>query len=257
MSDVSVERHVTGNLFLDHLPAGSLEMLLPALTTVRLKTSELVYAAHAPMNSIFFPLGSVISVVIQMSDGDTAEVGLIGRDGMTGVAIALGQSSTNQRSVVQIPNSALTMKTQDFRAALDSVPELRESTLRYAQAVLMMAAHVLACNTLHPVDERCARWLLMAHDRVGADLLLLTQEFLVNCSASAVRASRLRRPRCKTRDSSATRADTSPFATVSAWNRPAANATKRWNANGKRSWATRSKSASPMSHPIHTDGQPH
>lgn len=178
MSDVSVERHVTGNLFLDHLPAGSLEMLLPALTTVRLKTSELVYAAHAPMNSIFFPLGSVISVVIQMSDGDTAEVGLIGRDGMTGVAIALGQSSTNQRSVVQIPNSALTMKTQDFRAALDSVPELRESTLRYAQAVLMMAAHVLACNTLHPVDERCARWLLMAHDRVGADLLLLTQEFL-------------------------------------------------------------------------------
>lgn len=168
----------TGNLFLDSLPDAGRKRLYPSLVTVQLKLGQLVYDAHEEMKSVLFPIGSVISVVLQMRDGDTAEVGLIGCEGMSGASFALGQSRTNQRSIVQIPDGALSMTADTFRAALDAVPELKAHSLRYTQAVLMMSAQIVACNVLHPVNERCARWLLMAQDRVGADLLLLTQEFL-------------------------------------------------------------------------------
>lgn len=178
MSDAVVADVATSNLFLNNLPSAVRESLYPELKSVRLEHARIVYDVNEPMKRVFFPIGSVVSVVLQMSDGDTAEVGLIGREGMTGVAIALGQTHTNQRSVAQIPNGALSMSAGAFRAALDSSPALKAQTLQYAQAVLMMTAQIVACNVLHPVNERCARWLLMAHDRAGVDVLLLTQEFL-------------------------------------------------------------------------------
>ena len=120
----------------------------------------------------------MISVVLDMSDGNTAEVGFIGREGMTGLSVALGQPSVNQRSIVQIPNDAPWLPIEDFEEAVESEPELKAHSLRYAQAALVMAGRLAACNALHPTNERCARWLLMAHDRIGGDVLRLTQEFL-------------------------------------------------------------------------------
>ncbi len=84
----------------------------------------------------------------------------------------------NQRTVIQVPNGAHCMSAADFRAALEREAELEVSALRYAQATLMTTSQMSACNTLHPTNERCARWLLMAHDRVTDNQLALTQEFL-------------------------------------------------------------------------------
>lgn len=196
MSDAFSATLSTGNLFLDHLPARAMEALRFSLVPVTLKNAEIIYDYDEAMEKVIFPTGSVISVLLEMSDGDTAEVGIIGREGMTGLAIVLGQSSTNQRSIVQIPNGALSMSAASFRAAVEAEPDLKAISLCYAQAVLMGALQLSACNSLHPTDERCARWLLMAHDRVGDNLLHLTQEFLsqmlgVRRASVAVAASAL------------------------------------------------------------------
>jgi CRP-like cAMP-binding protein len=168
----------TGNLFLDNLPERAMQAIAPSLTRVSLKHGEVIYQRDAPFDRILFPFGSIISIVLEMSDGDTAEVGIIGREGMSGFVIALGQSASNQRAIVQVPNSAGSVAVAAFRAAMEEEPELKAFSLRYAQAVMMMGAQLSACNSLHTINERCARWLLMAHDRVPNDLILLTQEFL-------------------------------------------------------------------------------
>ncbi|MGC2406837.1 MAG: Crp/Fnr family transcriptional regulator [Candidatus Cybelea sp.] len=178
MREPILSRHPTGNLFLDHLSERAIKALSPPFVSVSLKHSELVNDDQTASDRVLFPVNSVVSVVLDMSNGDTAEVGIIGREGMTGLAIVLGQASVNQRSIVQIPDSAMCIPIEVFRAALESVPELKAFALRYAQAVLMASGRLSACNALHPTTERCARWLLMAHDRVDGGVLLLTQEFL-------------------------------------------------------------------------------
>ncbi|HEY8314637.1 MAG TPA: Crp/Fnr family transcriptional regulator [Candidatus Baltobacteraceae bacterium] len=155
-----------------------MDILRPSLVRIGLKRGDLIFDRGEPLNRVLFPLASVISIVLDMSDGSTAEVGLIGREGMTGLSLALGQARANQRAVVQVPNGAECLDVGDFAAAVQAEPELKAFVLRYAQATLMVTAQISACSSLHPTNERCARWLLMAHDRVDSDLILLTQEFL-------------------------------------------------------------------------------
>ena len=168
----------TGNLFLDNLAAPVLEVLRPTLTRVSLRGGRVISDRDEALDAIIFPVSSILSVVLEMSDGDTAEVGIIGREGMNGLPIVLGTSRVDQRTVVQVPDTALRMPVADFRVAVERESDLKASALRYAQATLMTTSQMSACNTLHPTNERCARWLLMAHDRVNADQLALTQEFL-------------------------------------------------------------------------------
>lgn len=189
-------RGPTGNLFLDHMPALAMDGIAESMVKVTLKQGELISDEYTAYDRVLFPINGVISVVLDMSNGDTAEVGIIGREGMTGLVIALGQRTANQRSVVQIPNGAMCVSTEAFSDVMAREPELKSYALRYGQAVLGASARLSACNALHAVNERCARWLLMAHDRVGKDLLLLTQEFLsqmlgVRRASVAIAASEL------------------------------------------------------------------
>ncbi|MGH7328086.1 MAG: Crp/Fnr family transcriptional regulator [Polyangiaceae bacterium] len=159
------------------LPA-TWEALRPSLERVQLKQGRTLHAPNQTMRDVFFPIFSIISVVSEMSGGKTSEIGIIGRDGMSALAVALGRPSTTYRNIVQVPDSALSMPVQDFRAALLSNSELTSQALRYAQATLVSVSQSAACNRLHAVDERLARWLLMAHDRVEGDFIALTQEFV-------------------------------------------------------------------------------
>lgn len=168
----------TGNQFFDNMPASASEALRPALKRTALANSRIIYEPGEPMSEILFPLNSVLSVVLDMRNGDTAEVGIIGCEGMSGLAVVLGHSSSNQRTMVQIPDSAERMSAEKFRLVLQNDSHLREYSLSYAHATIMASAQLSACNSLHTVNERCARWLLMAHDRVSGDLILLTQDFL-------------------------------------------------------------------------------
>ncbi len=168
----------TGNQFLDNMPEAAKQALGPLLEHTALHNGRILYEIDQHISEVFFPLASVLSVVLDMADGKTAEVGIIGCEGMSGLPLALGQSSSNQRTVVQVSDSAHCMPADVFCGVLEREPQLRAFSMRYAQATIMACTQLAACNGLHSLDERCARWLLMAHDRVAGDVVLLTQEFL-------------------------------------------------------------------------------
>lgn len=168
----------TGNLFLDNLSAAAWQRLRPALQRTELKAGLTLHAPGDTIREVFFPINSIVSVVSEMADGKTSEVGLIGREGTTGLTVALGHSTASYRHIVQVSDSALHMSAKDFRAAFEKGPELNAQVLRYAQATIVSVSQSAACNRLHALNERCARWLLMAHDRIAGDLVLLTQGFL-------------------------------------------------------------------------------
>lgn len=149
MPEPAMARRPTGNLFLDHLPDSAFKAIQPSLESVNLTLNELISDNHTPTERVLFPVNAIISVVVQMATGDTAEVGIIGREGMSGLAIAFGHANINQRCIVQIPDSAECIAAKDFHFAIEREPELRSFTMRYAQAVLIgfRAPYCLQCST--------------------------------------------------------------------------------------------------------------
>jgi len=198
MVDDAQEHSKTGNAFLDALSQDVRGSLAPKLRRIAVARGDTVEDVDRPIDRVVFPLGSIVSLVTRMLDGGTVEVGIIGREGMSGLPIALGDGIAWQHGFVQVADSALCMDARDFESCLHEHPDLQAACLRYARAVLSRTAQFAACNRLHPVNERCARWLLMAHDRVPSDSFALTQEFLsdmlgVRRAGVSVAASALQR----------------------------------------------------------------
>jgi CRP-like cAMP-binding protein len=120
----------------------------------------------------------MISMVSLMEDGQAVEVGTIGNEGMVGLPVFLGAESTPGQAFSQVPGEALRMTAEAFTQEVLPEGPFRALLHRYTQALIVQIAQSSACNRLHTDEQRCARWLLMTHDRVGADQFLLTQEFL-------------------------------------------------------------------------------
>jgi CRP-like cAMP-binding protein len=165
------------NLLLRALPQRDLEQVLPLLDQVTLALGATIYEADAPITHVYFPRSGMISMVSAMPEG-TVEVGTVGCEGMAGIPIVLHADSMPTRAFVQVAGDALRMSSDDLRAAMRESPALERILSRYALALFDQAAQSAACNRLHSLEERCARWLLMTHDRVGDDVLPLKQTFL-------------------------------------------------------------------------------
>jgi CRP-like cAMP-binding protein len=165
------------NLLLGRLPSDVLGRMLPLLHHVPMPEGTPVYEVDQPISHVYFMRDGIISMVSEMHEG-TVEVGTVGREGMSGLPIVLGATTMPTRAFVQVPGDALRMSADDLRESMRSMPELQRLLLRYALALFDQAAQHAACNRLHTLEERCARWLLMTHDRVDGDVLLLKQQFL-------------------------------------------------------------------------------
>jgi CRP-like cAMP-binding protein len=171
--------HIPGeNRLLAALPKGDYNRLLPELEEVSLNLKDVFYEADAPITHIYFPLNGVMSLVIAMKDGLSVEVGTIGKEGMVGTPVFLGAEKSPTRAFSQVPGDALRMKAEAFKNEISNGGPLQDLIRRYTQAMVNQISQSVACNHLHSVEERMCRWLLMSHDRVGADQFLLTQEFL-------------------------------------------------------------------------------
>lgn len=170
--------HSEHNRLLRALPRTDYERLLPALETVSLAHGRVLFEARERITHVYFPQHCVVSLLALVSDGPAVDVAIVGNEGMVGLGILLGARSARTRAVSLIPDETRRMTVGAFRRALTDSAALRQIILRYTQTLLGQIAQCAACNQRHPVEQRCARWLLMAHDRVGADHFFLTQECL-------------------------------------------------------------------------------
>jgi CRP-like cAMP-binding protein len=170
----------TGNLLLQTLPRDVLSRLQPDLEIVTLDFKKMLYKPGETIPYVYFPVSAVASVITVMENGDKVEVGTVGREGFVGLPVVFdsGEAPSSAESFAQVPGEALRMDAGVFLERLQRVPSLHALILRYAGTFFVQVAQSTACNRLHTIDERCARWLLMTHDRVGSDHVPLTQEFL-------------------------------------------------------------------------------
>ena len=169
---------VVRNHLLAALPVGVLAQLLPKLRPVTLDLRQVLYAAEVPIEAVYFHEAGWTSILAHLEDGLTAEVGLVGREGMVGLPLAFGVETASVEAMVQGPGTALRMDADAFRHALDEHPALRTLMFRYGEFMRAQVTQTAACNGNHGLEQRLARWLLMSHDRAIGDELPMTQEFL-------------------------------------------------------------------------------
>ena len=171
--------HVRGrNRLLELLPSDDRERLLAAMERVTTKLGEIVFERNEPISVVHFPLCAVVSVVVVMEDGAVAEAGTVGNEGVAGLPFFFGGQSSTNRAFYQVPGEALRMPARLFQEEVGRNRAFRDIVQRYAQAYLTQVSQAAACNRLHPVEQRLCRWILMSHDRVGADTLPLTQDMI-------------------------------------------------------------------------------
>ena len=168
----------TRNRLLTALPPHDLARLWPRLEAVELPFRQVLHAPGEPIEAIYFPETGWISMLAYLESGDAAEVGLVGYEGMVGLPVLLGADSSDLEAMVQCPGTALRMDAQAFREELERIPVLRSLLLRYALVHQEQVARTAACNGRHHIDQRLARWLLMARARAEGDEFPMTHEFL-------------------------------------------------------------------------------
>ena len=144
---------------------------------------DIVFEPDQPHDYVYFPQDGVISLVTVLRDGDVIEAMTVGNEGLAGLAVFHGLNSSACRGVCQVSGAVKRMTVQDFRRCIELAPEMKRILHRYSQYIFETVAQSAACNRLHVIEQRCARWLLMTHDRVGSDEFRLTQEFLAQLLA--------------------------------------------------------------------------
>jgi CRP-like cAMP-binding protein len=166
------------NRLLAALPRAELRRLTRQFQPVPLAFRETLFEAGDPIESIYFPLSGMISLIASTKDGSSIEIGIAGKEGMIGVPVVLGDDTSGLRGVVQAAGMALKLSATVLRDELRRDGELRSVSLRYSRFALVQATQSAVCNRLHSVEQRCARWLLGIRDRVEADTFPMTHEFL-------------------------------------------------------------------------------
>ena len=171
----------SGNQLLAALPAAEYARIAPSLETVPLKLQERIHKPGEPIRHVYFPGGGFCSVLAVLEDGTMVEVATIGREGAVGVSAIFDGDGTASRSLSMVQAASETcyrMPVEVFRQEMDRRGAFYELLTRYTQALLGSIMQSTACNAVHTVEQRLARWFLMAHDRVATDEFPLTQEFV-------------------------------------------------------------------------------
>ena len=167
------------NHLLASLSISDLGLLEPNLRPLALRLRQDLEQPNKPIDAVYFPHSGFASVVAIQSAKKQVEIGLIGREGMSGLSVVLGNHRSPHATYIQSAGDVRqSIRANDLRKAMDASTSLRNSLLKYVQAFGVQTTHTAICNAKSKLDQRLARWLLMAHDRIGADYLPLTHEFL-------------------------------------------------------------------------------
>ena len=169
--------HIQNTILLD-LPPKERQTLLAKLEFVRLKTHQVLHEPGDTLKSAYFCNTGLVSILTVFSDGKSVEVGLVGNEGFVGIPLVAGLRTAPTRAIAQIEGTAFRVDGETLMMILQQCPKLERRLQQFSQNLAMQATQIAACNRMHEVDERLARWLLMSADRVGSNAVPLTQEFL-------------------------------------------------------------------------------
>lgn len=178
MAQSNQSRNSGENHLLLKIPKDEYERLTERMEVIDLGIKQAVAYANRRIEHVYFPRNGVVSLVSATDGERPVEVGTIGIEGMVGVPVFLGIDSSSLDGFCQIPGTAWKMKSSVFREEIGHLPGLHKIVNKYIQALFTQMSQSVACNRLHSVEQRCARWLLMTHDRMNQDEFTLTQEFL-------------------------------------------------------------------------------
>lgn len=168
------------NRLLAALPKKEYQRLLPELKQVTMPFAEVLYEPGERIRYVYFPNDSVISLLAEVADRSTLEVGLVGNEGLGGLSVFMGVDTSQYRAVIQGAGTAMRMKASAMRKEADRTGPFHHLLHLYAHSLLAQVSQAAACNRFHMVDARLARWLLMSGDRIGTDEFRLTQDFISN-----------------------------------------------------------------------------
>ncbi|SRR6266404_775067 len=180
MSPTTNRKEALGNYLLRALPDDAFERLRPDLEPMSFSLGDVVYESGGHMRYVYFPTTSHISLLYTMMDGSTAEMGMVGQEGVVGIALFMGGETTPNRAMVQGGGEAFRMKSKAMLDEFKRGGEFQQLLLRYTQALITQISQTAVCNRLHSVEQRLCRWLLMTHDLTQTDELQMTHEFISN-----------------------------------------------------------------------------
>jgi CRP-like cAMP-binding protein len=171
---------VTQNRLLAALPEDVYARLRPNLERVPLALGKVIYEVNEPLSHVYFPVTAIVSLLYIMENGTSAEIGIVGCDGVVGIAVFMGGDTTPNRAVVQSAGDAIRLELRHFREEFRRVDELHRLLLLYTQSLLTQMSQTAVCNRLHSVEQQLCRWLLLSHDRLESNELVMTQELIAN-----------------------------------------------------------------------------
>jgi len=167
-----------GNQILNSVPDNEFKLLRPDLEFIQTPQHHILHEAGEKIEFAYFLNEGMASLVVLTSDGRSVEVAIVGREGIVGTPLGVGLRRSPYRSIMQIPGNGVRIKSDTLEEQLQALPELRLSLNRYVLVQGLQIAQIAACNRLHEIEQRLARWLLMCQDRVGCEFLPVTHEFL-------------------------------------------------------------------------------
>jgi len=168
------------NYLLAAIPESSKPQIFKSLKLVELNLGDVVYESDQPIEFVYFPTNAIVSLLYVMLNGASAEISVIGHEGLVGVSVVLGGSSTPNRAVVQSAGYAFRMPIENLEKELSRSPDLRILTLRYTQTLITQMSQTAVCNRHHSIDQQLCRWLLLSLDRIEGSQLDMTQELIAN-----------------------------------------------------------------------------
>jgi CRP-like cAMP-binding protein len=165
---------------LDALPATVWERWRPHLETVPLRLGQVLYESGTTLTHVYFPTTSIVSLLYLTENGESAEIAVVGNEGIVGIALFMGGESTTSRAVVQSGGNAIRLKAQSLKDEFNLSGPVLHLLLRYTQALITQMAQTAVCNRHHTLDQQLCRWLLLSLDRLRGEDLVMTQELIAD-----------------------------------------------------------------------------
>ena len=168
------------NKLLAALSEDARKRIFPKLKYVEMALGEVIYESHQSIEYVYFPVDCIISLLYMMVNGSSAEISVVGNEGMAGVAVVMGGESTPNRFIVQSHGHAFRMPAADLKQEFNQHSEIRIITLRFTQALITQMSQTAVCNRHHSIDQQLCRWLLLSLDRLNNKELNMTQKLIAN-----------------------------------------------------------------------------